>query len=105
MPDTGWVPAPSGLIEALNVRALVRTAGSGEQRQYVVFLPSDITFVAGWSKCGQRCAPPVPWRGGYVFNPCPPGTEIQGAVAGAPTTTTPSPPTTTTSTSTSTPAP
>jgi hypothetical protein len=80
MPDTGWIPASPELLEALNVRALVRSVGTGEQRQYVVFLPADITLFAAWSKCGQRCAPPVPWRGGYVFNPCPPGTEVAGAV-------------------------
>lgn len=95
--DTGWVPGTPELLEALNVRGMVRTAGTGEERQYVVYLPSDVTLFAAFSKCGQRCAPPLPWRGGFVFSPCPPGTEVAGAIP-ATTTTTPSPPSTTSST-------
>jgi hypothetical protein len=96
--QSGWVPGSDELLEALNVRATVQTAGSGEARQYVVFLPTDITLFAAFSKCGQRCAPPQPWRGGYVFSPCPPGTDIAGATPAPATTTTTTTATTTTTT-------
>jgi hypothetical protein len=99
--QTGWTAGTDELVQALNVRATVQTAGTGEQRQYVVFLPTDITLFAAFSKCGQRCAPPQPWRGGHLFSPCPAGTEIAGLTP-APTTTT-TPPTTTTSTTTTPP--
>ena len=98
IPATGWLPATKKLLEGLNVRGSVQTAGTGDERQYVVFLPSDITLFAAFSKCAQRCSPPEPWRGGFVFSPCPPGPE---EAAPGPTTTT----TTTTSTTTSTTAP
>ena len=98
IPSTRWVPATPELLQALNVRGSVQTAGGEKERQYVVFLPTDITLFAAFSKCGQRCAAPQPWRGGFVFSPCPPGTEVVGP---GPTTTT----TTSTTSTTSTTAP
>jgi hypothetical protein len=95
-----WIPATPEVLQVLNVKGSVQTLGSGDVRQYVVLVPPELTVVTAFSNCGERCGPPVLWKGGLLFHPCPPGTELAGAKGGPGSTTTTS--TTTTSTSTTT---
>ena len=99
-----WTPATPELIKILNVKGTVRILGDGELRQYVVLLPPEVVVVAAFSKCGERCGPPEPWKGGLLFHPCPPETETDGA-KGTGSTTTTSTTSTTSTTTTSTTAP
>ena len=97
-----WTPATPELLQVLNVKGSVQTLGSGDVRQYVVLVPPELTAVAAFSNCGERCGPPVLWKGGLLFNPCPPGTEEAASGGPGSTTTTSTKPTTTTTTSTTT---
>ena len=97
-----WTPATAELLKVLNVKGTVQTLGSGDVRQYVVLVPPELTVVAAFSNCGARCGPPVLWKGGLLFNPCPPGTEVAATEGPGSTTTTTT--TSTTSTSTTSPA-
>jgi hypothetical protein len=89
---TDWKPAPPELLLFLNVRGVVTTLASGEQRQYVVRLPPETPVIAAFSRCSDTCSAPVVWNGALVFNPCP---DTGGA---GPTTTTTAPTTTTSTT-------
>jgi hypothetical protein len=101
-----WAPATEEVLKVLNVKGTVQILGDGELRQYVVLVPPEITVVAAFSKCLERCGPPEPWKGGLLFHPCPPETEPAEDGPGSTTTTsTSTTSTTTTSTSTTTPAP
>jgi hypothetical protein len=100
-----WTPATPELLEVLNVKGTVQTLGDGELRQYVVLVPPEITVVAAFSKCADRCSPPEPWKGGLLFHPCAPETEVGASGGSSPTTTTTSTTSTTSTTTTSTTTP
>src|SRR5437870_4616178 len=80
--------ATAELLKVLNVKGTVQTLGCGDVRQYVVLVPPELTVVAAFSNCGARCGPPVLWKGGLLFNPCPPGTEVAATEGPGSTTTT-----------------
>ena len=99
-----WTPATPELLQALNVKGTVQTLGDAEQRQYVVLVPPGIAVVAAFSRCSDRCGPAVPWKGGLLFQPCPPETVMAaGGTPGSSPTTTTTTTTSTTTTSTTTP--